>query len=240
MSFTFWCGSERDCRPVHCQGEGTIKRLLRPLLLIAGALLIPVVPFLLLGESFEAQVAAWVRQEWSPATQFSLIVASLATDILLPIPSSAVSTYAGGVLGFATGTLASWLGMTMGACLGYGLARLAGRPLAKRFAGEKDLERVQELARRYGATAIVLTRPLPILAEACVLLMGVVRLRWPLFLVAIALSNLAVSATYAAFGQWFEASDSLPMALAISLVVPLVFTWLVRHRLRTDGLRGED
>jgi len=208
---------------------------LRPLLLIAGALLVPVVPFLLLGESFEEQVAAWVRQEWSPQTQFGLIVAALSTDILLPIPSSAVSTYAGGVLGFASGTLASWVGMTAGACLGYGLARLAGRPLAARFAGEKDLTRVQELARRYGATALVLTRPLPILAEACVLLMGVVRLRWSLFLVAVMLSNLAVSATYAAFGQWFEASDSLPVALGISLIVPLIFTWLVRRHLRGDG-----
>lgn len=128
-------------------GEFPIRRLLRPLLLIAGALLVPVVPFLLLGESFEEQVAAWVRQEWSPQTQFALIVAALSTDILLPIPSSAVSTYAGGVLGFVSGTLASWLGMTAGACLGYGLAWLAGRPLAARFAGEKDLARVQELAR---------------------------------------------------------------------------------------------
>ncbi|MFG0333836.1 MAG: TVP38/TMEM64 family protein [Maioricimonas sp. JB049] len=180
-----------------------------------------------------------MRQEWSPGTQFSLIVAALATDILLPIPSSAVSTYAGGVLGFAPGTLASWLGMTAGACLGYGLARLAGRPLAERFAGAKDLERVQELARRYGAAAVVLTRPLPVLAEACVLLMGVARLRWPPFLMAIALSNLAVSATYAAFGQWFRASESLPVALGISLVVPFVFSWLVRHRLRPGGKRGD-
>lgn len=69
--------------------------------------------------------------------------------------------------------------------------------------------------------------------------MGVVRLRWSLFLVAVMLSNLAVSATYAAFGQWFEASDSLPVALGISLVVPLIFTWLVRRRLRTNGTTSD-
>ena len=50
-----------------------------------------------------------------------------------------------------------------------------------------------------------------------------------------AASTLAVSATYAAFGQWFEASDSLPVALGISLIVPLIFTWLVRRHLRGDG-----
>ena len=72
------------------------QSLLKLLVFVVIALLIPALPFLLLGDSFEQQVKDLFGEdaEWSPAGCFTVIVIVLSTDILLPIPSSAVSTAA--------------------------------------------------------------------------------------------------------------------------------------------------
>jgi len=208
-----------------------MRSILRATLLIAAAVSVPVVPLLVLGLSFEERVSAWFQSELSPAARFAMIVVALATDLVLPIPSSVVSTYGGGVLGILPATAASWLGMTLGAAIGFGLARAFGEPLARRFSSTEDLQRMTSLSRRFGPLALVLTRALPILAEACVLLMGASRLSWKRFLLPVAASNLAISLTYATFGRFFSDIDALPAAIVTSAVVPLAAALLVRRRL---------
>lgn len=208
-----------------------VRDLWRPLILVSLVLLVPIIPFLLLGEGFEVQVQSWVQEEWSSRTRFWLIVLVLSVDILLPIPSSGVSTYAGGTLGFVSGTLASWLGMSLGTLIGFVLARWFGRPFANRFGGS-DVVRFEASQLEYGWAALVLTRPLPILAEACVLLMGIIRLPWRIFLPAVLLSNLVISLSYAAFGAYFGARDSLAVAVIASVLLPLGIALLIRKQLR--------
>ncbi len=205
------------------------RSLLRPLLLISLALLVPIVPFLLLGDGFETRMQQWVQQEWSFETRFWLIVWVLSVDILLPIPSSGVSTYAGGTLGFGLGALASWMGMSLGAISGFVLARWLGRPFAQRFGGV-DVLRMEQSQQRYGPALLIMTRPLPILAEACVLLLGVLCLPWRRFLPVVLLSNLAISVTYAAFGAYFGERDSLAVAVIASVLLPMAVALLVRQR----------
>ncbi|MCA9108819.1 MAG: VTT domain-containing protein [Planctomycetaceae bacterium] len=208
--------------------------LRRPLILISLVLLVPIMPFLLLGDSFEAEVQEWVQQEWSTRTRFWMIVLVLSLDILLPIPSSGVSTYAGGKLGFLSGTLASWLGMSLGAVLGFALARWLGRPFALRFGG-RDVSAIEGAQLQFGPAVLVFTRALPILAEACVLLMGVLKLPWRNFLPAVLLSNLVISMAYAAFGAYFVERDSLAVAVIASVLLPLGIAILVRNRIRRNS-----
>ncbi|MGD9855913.1 MAG: TVP38/TMEM64 family protein [Planctomycetaceae bacterium] len=208
------------------------QAFLRPLLLISLVLLVPIVPFLILGDGFESRLQEWVQQDWSRGRRFWLIVLVLSVDILLPVPSSGVSTYAGGTLGLLSGTAASWLGMTLGAVTGFALARRLGRPFADRFGGD-DVSRLQDVSRRYGPAALLVTRALPLLAEACVLLLGAMRLPWRGFLPPVVLSNLAISLTYAAFGAFFKERDALPAAIAASVLLPLIAAIVVRRRLRS-------
>lgn len=204
--------------------------LLRSLLLVTLALAVPIVPLLILGLSFEEQVAEWLNVDRHPALNFSLIVLALASDLFLPVPSSAVSTYAGGSgLGFWTATAASWLGMTAGAVIGFSLARIFGEHFTRRRASEGDLEKMAALTRRYGPLALVITRALPILAEACVLLMGATGLTWRRFLPPVIVANLVISLVYAAFGVYFEGSDALPWAVVASGTVPLLIALLARR-----------
>jgi len=201
-----------------------MHRLIKPILLIAVILAIPVVPFVAFGPSMESQIEEQVRSTLSPGTVGAMVVGLLAVDIFLPVPSSVVSTVAGNVLGFWLGTAASWLGMTLGAVLGFVLARKLGRPLATRFSREEDLGRIDALSVRYGPLVVVLARPVPILAEASILFLGATQLGWSRFLIAIGLSNLGLAMAYAAIGGL----TSFPISLGASLALPLLFTALAR------------
>ena len=125
-------------------------RLIRPLLMLAIVLLIPIVPFLILGDDFEDRVRLFVYQERTTTERFLAVAGVLSTDILLPIPSSVVSTIAGGALGIWNGALASWLGMSVGSILGFVLAKFCGRPLAVRLAGPEELVRMERVVAGYG------------------------------------------------------------------------------------------
>ena len=65
--------------------------LWRPVLLIALVLLVPVLPFLLFGEALET----WIRRIIDDHFSVWFIIVILSTDILLPIPSSMISTMGG-------------------------------------------------------------------------------------------------------------------------------------------------
>jgi hypothetical protein len=145
--------------------------VLRWLTLLTLILLVPIVPFVLFHTAIEHWVRRLIQTPPGPATVVVLVIGLLSTDVLLPIPSSLVSTLAGGQLSTLTSTLSSWVGLNAGAVVGFLLSRTWGRPLAERLASPADLDRMQRVADRYATGALVLTRGLPILAEAMVLLM---------------------------------------------------------------------
>ncbi len=208
-----------------------MPKLARMLLLLALALAVPIVPFLVFGAESEAYVRSWFAPGLPPWTVVSAVVLALASDVLLPIPSSMVSTFAGSQLGIATATLASWIGMTAGAMIGYGLARWLGRPVAKRLASTTDLDHLEGVSRRFAWAVLVVARPLPVFAEASVVLAGVLQMPLGQFLRAVAGSNLAISIVYASFGHLAGQQAWLPVALACSLVVPLILTLAARRHL---------
>ena len=83
---------------------------------------------------------------------------------------------------------------------------------------------MERLAEKYGAALVVLMRPLPVLAEAAVLLLGATGLGWRPFLVALGLSNLGVALAYSVLGYIAHSQGELPLALAASVALPLAAT----------------
>ncbi|REK15510.1 MAG: DedA family protein [Planctomycetota bacterium] len=205
-----------------------MRDLLRPLLIVCLALLVPIVPFVFLGDEIEGRVAAWLDPPPSPVVVALGTVAILSTDVFLPVPSSAVSTVAGAQLGIAGATLASWLGLTLGAVIGFALTRFFGRPVAERFASRDDLARLDRVGQRYGARMVVVTRALPVLAEASVLLLGATQMAWRRFLPAVMLSNLGIAVVYAVLGHFARSQGELPLALAASIALPVLAATMAR------------
>ncbi len=165
----------------------------------------------------------------STATATALVVGVLATDVLLPVPSSVVSTFAGQRLGVLGGTAASWVGMTIGAVAAFWIARRFGRPLAVWLAGAEEYARMEALSERIGPRILVLTRAVPVLAEAGVLLFGATRLSWRRFLWPVCLSNLGIAAAYALLGAWSRLEGTVLVALAASIAVPVLAVTIARR-----------
>jgi uncharacterized membrane protein YdjX (TVP38/TMEM64 family) len=211
-----------------------MRHLVRPLLIITLALLVPIVPFLGFGEALEAKIAAWFDPSPAPLVLAAATVALLASDILLPVPSSLVSTLAGSQLGVVAGTFVSWLGMTLGAVVGFYLARQFGRAITTRLSSADDLARMDRVVDQYGFWVVILTRPLPVLAEAAVLLLGTTELAWAQFLPAMALSNAGIAFVYSALGQVAHSQGQLPLALGASIALPVLAASVARLVWRAD------
>lgn len=152
------------------------------------------IPFFLFGEQLE---------RWSPVaspTSGVAIAGLLALDIVLPIPSSIVSTASGAMLGLLGGTLANWIGMTAGCGVGYWIGT-CGAARAERFVGPAHLARAQRLMTRWGLGALIVCRAIPVLAEASVVFAGLVRWPFARFMVSTTLANLVIAAAYAYLGS---------------------------------------
>jgi len=177
------------------------------------------VPFFLFEDRFNAFADSVTRGDTARWLAASSIFALLALDVILPVPSSIVSTAAGVLLGFWRGAAVVWLGM-MGACLfGYALgARASG--VARRFVGEEGLVRAERLASRYGDWTILVCRPVPVLAEASVIFAGIIRTPFARFAWLTAASNLGIALGYAAFGAFSMRVDSFLLAFLGALVIP--------------------
>ncbi len=209
-----------------------MRKLLRPLAILSLVLLVPALPFLGFGDQLDQMVEGWLDPPPPPSAIALMTVALLSSDILLPIPSSLVSTFAGAQLGILAATVASWLGMTLGAAVGFFLARAWGRALAVRFASFDDLQRIDRLGRDYGVWMLIATRPLPLLAEAAVLLAGLSGLGWRWFLTCVMLSNFGIALVYSILGRLANAQGHLPLALLASIALPLLATTIARRVLR--------
>lgn len=177
------------------------------------------VPFLLFGGTFTT-LAEWLTRGTLPVrVVVPAVIALLALDVFLPVPSSLISAGAGALLGFWGGTLTIWVGMTAGCIVGYAVgALMAGR--ARQFIGDADLQRAGRLLDRHGIWALAACRAVPVLAEASVVFSGLAATRLRPFLLISSLSNLAIAATYSAVGHYALQVDSFLLAFLGALTLP--------------------
>lgn len=84
--------------------------------IFAAMLLLVLVPFFIFEDSLTEFGAALLQSEARKPLLAILVAGLLASDVLLPVPSSLVSSFAGHLLGFSLGLVAVWSGMMLG-CL---------------------------------------------------------------------------------------------------------------------------
>ncbi len=216
---------------------------LKTLLIIVAVLLVPIIPFVFLGSYLEPTIEDWFDQsrlKANPVVTSAAVVVILASDILLPVPSSFVGTVAGQTLGTVVGSLATWMGLNLSCLIGYWLAAVIGTPLIKRLADDNAIRDVESMTAMWGVWALIGLRPIPVLAEASVLLAGLGRMPQRKFWPAVIGANLGLSIAYAALGSYSAEHGWLGLALAVSIAIPLALFcgWLFarkRHRAAPPG-----
>lgn len=188
----------------------------RLILVILLALIIPIVPFLVIGE---LPGDRWLSARDDNALLFGITGAGLlVTDILLPIPSSIVGTMLGARLGFLTGWAWAWAGLVIGNSIGYTVGRL----LLSRF--KPGIPQTPTLF------LLFISRPVPVLAEAVTFAAGAERMEFPRFLGVTLLGNgfyaLALAANGAALLPAALAGPGLILPMGLPVAAWLAWRWL--------------
>lgn len=155
-------------------------------------------------------------------------VGLLVADVLLPVPSSLVMILHGALFGVLAGTLLSLAGSLGAAAFGFALGRW-GSVRLHRWVPESERRRADALLGRWGHLAVVVTRPVPILAESAAILAGTSPLGWGRFLLSSLAGNLPACLLYAITGATAARLDSVPLSFGIVLLVAGLI-WLAGKR----------
>ncbi|HYG83079.1 MAG TPA: VTT domain-containing protein [Pyrinomonadaceae bacterium] len=167
----------------------------------------------------------------------SVGVGLLVADVLLPVPSSLVMVAHGALFGVLTGTLLSLAGSLGAGLFGFWLGRRGGRLLG-RVMTRAERERADGLLRRWGALAIVLTRPVPILAETVAIMAGASPMGWPRVALAVLAGSLPPALVYALAGAAAASFRSTALVF-VFVILAAGFFWMT-SRLLDPFLGGRE
>lgn len=169
--------------------------------LVAAGLIVFFTLFFLIIAALEIRILTdptpWMSNaSWQVA---AIGVGLLIADVLLPVPSSLVMIAHGLLFGVWWGTLLS-LGGSVGATLvGFAIGRRGGK-LMERCVSREDKQRADYLLRRWGALAILVTRPVPLLAETTAIIAGSTAMSWHITLISAIAGSFPAALVYAWVG----------------------------------------
>ncbi|NHC15056.1 TVP38/TMEM64 family protein [Motilibacter deserti] len=155
-------------------------------------------------------------------------VTLLVVDVLVPAPSSVVMTAHGALFGIPLGAALSLLGGTGATLAAFALGR-RGRGAVERRVRPAERARVAALLDRYGVLALVVTRPVPIVAETVALLAGTTTMPWRRALLGGVLGNIVPALVYAVVGAQARSIAEQAVVLVLVLLLSLAL-WLVARR----------
>ena len=209
-------------------------RLLGVFVLLALAVLIP---FALWGSGFERSfsqdgAAVWLAGygRWAGAAGVLLLI----SDLVLPIPATAVMAALGFIYGPLTGGLLATLGGFLSGALAYQLCRWFGRPAAARLLRPQDLADGERLFARAGGWLVVLSRWLPVFPEVIACMAGLARMPPRAFFAALACGAAPLGFVFAAIGH--AGTDHPVLAIVLSAGLPPLLWLVVQPRFRARRL----
>ena len=199
---------------------------------------ITLIPTLILDDEIDAQFAGEeglnrlrAYGDWAWAVAIGLIV----SDLVLPVPSTAIIAGLGMLYGPWLGGLIGGLGSILAGLVAYGAGRLLGRPALKYLTGDADLERLSRFFAKHGLWAIALSRWMPLLPEALCALAGSARMPPGRFLAALACGSLAMGFAFGFLGEHYL--DRPAVGLIVSALIPLA-VWPPVHYFMTRRSRS--
>ncbi len=154
-------------------------------------------------------------------------VGLLIADAVLPVPSSLVMVALGAVFGVVGGTVLSTLGGVGSLCLAGWIGRRC-RPRMQRFLRD-DSRRVEAFVARYGGTAVVVSRPVPVLAESVAIVAAASGMPPVRFLAAGIAGLLPLCAIYAFAGAKGGQANGLVLA---AVLIGVSLLWLALNGAR--------
>ena len=218
---------------------------MRLVLVCASIVAIFVVSYLLWGGYFEDLLKDEEGQRWLRGFgpwAWAVAILLMVTDVLLPIPATAILATLGLIYGPLIGGTIGCAGTFLAGTVAYLLCRALGERAAVFLLGRSMLERSHMFFASAGGWLVVLSRWMIILPEMVSCLAGLTRMPPRRYFAALACGTVPMSFTYATIGSFNF--DKPILALAISAAVPVflwpVAQWLLKRRSNAGGGPGED
>lgn len=145
----------------------------------------------------------------------------LASDIVLPVPSSIVMYVNGYVLGTFMGALLSFLALALSSTIGYYIGMLALVSVKS-----KNNAKADQLLEKYGAPIILITRGIPILSEAVCIVCGYNKMSFRKYFALNLLGYLPLCLLYAYCGSLGYDKNTFLISFFCSLLVSALFVLL--------------
>ena len=158
-----------------------------------------------------------------------LVISALTADVFLPVPNGLTNTLAGAILGFYLSIPIIWIGLTLGSLIGFAIGKYAAKPFAKKLLSKEDLERSEEISKKFGIGILLIARPAPAFAEISTVAAGLAGMKTITFLLVMIFSNLLISVVYAFIATAAITNQSASLVFIGIAVIPLLF-WLVAKR----------
>lgn len=158
----------------------------------------------------------------------------LALDVVLPVPSSVVMLANGALFGVVGGTALSLVGSMAGVALAFYIGRRGG-PVLARITTPEEMATAERMFKRWGTAAVILSRPLPIVAETIALFAGASSMDGRRVLVAAAAGLIPTCLAYAAAGAVAMSFDNLVLIFGATCGVAAIGWFIDRRVRRTAG-----
>jgi len=156
----------------------------------------------------------------------------LASDIVLPVPSSIVLYLNGFFLGVLFGTLVSMCGLMVGCIIGY----FIGKASSNIFKSESN-KKANQILSRYGPPAIFLTRGIPILSESICFVCGFNKINFRRYLMLNFIGYLPVCLLHAIFGNLgYQGNSAFLMSFVLSIIISVIFWYFGKKILPENDL----
>jgi uncharacterized membrane protein YdjX (TVP38/TMEM64 family) len=176
-----------------------------------------------LGVPLLTDPTPWLRHGGALAAVVG--VGLLVADVLLPVPSIPVMVAHGALFGVACGTLLSLIGSVGAALFAFAIGRRGGRTL-ERLVSPAERGRADELLKRWGALAIIVTRPVPMLAETVAIMAGTSSLGWWRMTLAALAGSLPPALLYAISGATVVNLQHTTLVFSLVILIAGGF-WLI-------------
>jgi uncharacterized membrane protein YdjX (TVP38/TMEM64 family) len=205
----------------------------RALILIGSVAAAIILSKLLLENVFGIQTDALV-QSWitnAGAGSALTIMALLAADLFLPIPSSLIMVLSGAAFGVMGGALLGLVGSIGGEWLGFELVRRYGRRASAAIVGDEEIERLSRAFARHGLAAVAVTRALPVVMETTSVVAGLSSMTRSAFLIGSFIGTAPIVLVYAYAGAVSRQTNSVVPAVVMLVAVALFGAVIYRMRI---------
>lgn len=158
------------------------------------------------------------------ATGISLLI----IDVVLPVPASLVMIIHGALFGLWLGTLLSTIGSLGAGLFAFFIGR-RGDLLLARFIPADERARGDAILARWGELAVLVTRPIPMVAETVAILAGTSPMSWKRMTWATLAGSMPSALLYALIGTLAVSVNGTFWTFVLVFTIASIF-WVVVQR----------